>query len=306
MKMNDFTTLENMCQFNFLEAGECFHVCTQENLPTVFHNEEEFKVAMNMVAMVCLMHPEVKVYTFSIMANHLHFVAAGSGADVQSLADEIVSCMASHPLLTGSKRTISQMAPRLHPVDNLDYLRNVIAYVNRNGPLVDPKENVFSYEWGTGKYFFNREAKLRYKESSHLAGQTEKRKLMRSHQLDKIGQINVLDGYVSPLYYCRAEEAELFFRDSRQYFYKVSKNIESQKEIAGIIGESIYYTDYDLIDVITASCNKKFGVKNASELTPKDKIELAKSLHYDYNASNKQISRLLKLSIDTVSMLFSN
>lgn len=305
MEKKDYFALESICQLRFQEAGPCFHVCTQEDLPIVFHNESEFKASMNVIALVCICCPEVKVYTFAVMDNHLHFLAAGREEVILDFAGRIIRRLALHPSLRESCGDILKMTPKVHPIENVENLRNVIAYIHRNGPLVNPDESAFSYEWGAGRFFFNREAKARFRESSHLARQVEKRSLTKSHYLDHAGDVFVLDGYISPLCYCKVGEAELFFRNNRQYFYKVSKNIESQRDIAKTIGETIFYTDYDLIDVVTSACRKKYGVRNTAELNRESKIELAKTLRYEYNAGNKQISRLLKISMETVSMLFS-
>jgi len=45
-------------------------------------------------------------------------------------------------------------------------------------------------------------------------------------------------------------------------------------------------------------------VKNPFILDKSSKIELAKKLHFDYNASNKQIKRILRLDEHIVNSLF--
>lgn len=304
METNDFFARENDCSLRFCEAGSCFHICSQENLPVTFHNEDEFITAMNVMALVAYQFPDVLIYTFEIMSNHFHIGASGKKDRIKCFADAFVSRLASHPELRESRSVILKMTPKIHQISDLESLRNVIAYINRNGSVVNPDENVFTYRWGANRYFFNREARIRYIESGHVAGQVEKRKLTRSHALDTEKRIVVLDGYISPLCYCKISDAEGFFRNSRQYFYKVSKNVESQKEIAKIIGESVFYTDEDLISLVISTCARKYNISRPAELPASAKIELAKTLHFDYNATNKQISRLLKMSLETVSSLF--
>lgn len=305
MEKRDFVMLENMCQLRFKEAGSCFHVCTQENLPVVFHGNQEFRAAMNSVAFAAFTFPEVTLFTFEIMINHLHLVLAGLENKVEEFSNALLKKLAYHPELKNSRGDILQMEAKRHPVNSLDNLRNVIAYTNKNGAVVSPDENVYTYKWGANRYFYNREAKNRYLENGHPASQEEKRKLFRSHRLDKVNNVIVLDDYISPLCYCAIQKAEEFFSSNRQYFFKVSKGVETHKEIATIIGESIFYTDYDLIDVIASACRRDYGVRTSSELKPEAKLEIAKFLHYEYNAGNKQISRLMKIPVDTLSALFS-
>ena len=304
MESKEFARLENLCQSRFREAGSCFHVCSQENYPVLFHNEEEFKAAMNIVAFAAFLFPDVRIFTFEIMANHFHFAMSGEKSMIDRFLKVFVSKLASHPALTGSSRDLRNMSFAIHPINGLDNLRNVIAYINRNGPVVNPNESVFTYEWGANRYFFNREALLRFESCGKRTTFRERRKLFRSDGFTNEENIIVLDGYVSPLCYCRITEAQMFFRHNRHYFFGASRNIEASMEIAKMIGESIFYSDDDLSALVSAKCSKKYNCRAIAVLPKEAKIELAKELHFSYNAGNKQICRLLKLELPVVRALF--
>ena len=304
MEKSEFARLESLCQRRFLEAGNYFHVCSQENHPVLFHNEEEFKAAMNIVAFAAFLFHDVRIFTFEIMANHFHFALSGEKSMIDRFLKVFVSKLASHPILTGSSRDLRNMSFAIHPINGLDNLRNVIAYINRNGPVVNPNESVFTYEWGANRYFFNREALLRFESCGKRTTFRERRKLFRSDGFTNEENIIVLDGYVSPLCYCRITEAQMFFRHNRHYFFSASRNIEASMEIAKIIGESIFYSDDDLSALVSAKCSKKYNCRTIALLPKEAKIELAKELHFSYNAGNKQICRLLKLELSVVRALF--
>lgn len=304
MKKNDFSTLENLCTLRYLETGKCFHLCSQENHPVLFHNDEEFKAAMNVVAFVAFLLPELHIYTFEIMDNHFHFVLSGRTDQINNFTRTIVSRMSSHTALSSSRNDIRRLDFKVFEIGGLDNLRNVIAYINRNGAVANPNVNVFSYKWGANRYFFNEEAKLRYKECGRETTCRERRSLFCSAKLDGIDKVILLDGYVSPMCYCEINAGETYFRDSRHYFQSISRNIEAAKDIAKSIGESVFYTDEDLFSHIRMQCSKRYQCQSVASLPKEAKIELAKELHYDYNAGNKQISRLLKLDIAIVSALF--
>ena len=51
-------------------------------------------------------------------------------------------------------------------------------------------------------------------------------------------------------------------------------------------------------------CMKLYDVKNPAQLTTKDRIEMARRIKQDYNASNRQIRSILKLDKTTVDQLF--
>lgn len=304
MEKKNFAEQENLCLFRFAEAGSCFHVCSQENHPVLFHNEEEFKAAMNVVAFVAFLFRDIRILTFEIMDNHFHFALSGTAEQIPLFTKNLVSKLTSHPTLSDSVPDIRKLSFRSYLISDLNGLRNVIAYVNRNGAVVFPNENVFTYEWGANRYFFNREARLRYRDCGHFPTIREKREIFRSNLLAGESKITTLDGIVSPMSYCHIAEAESFFRNSRNYFYCISRNVEASKEIAKNIGESIFYTDDDLFVHISTLCSKKYGERSVTTLPKEAKIEIAKELHFDYNAGNKQISRLLKMEMPVISALF--
>ena len=95
------------------------------------------------------------------------------------------------------------------------------------------------------------------------------------------------------------------FRDAHNYFFKISKNIEIYRDIASLIGEQLYYSDDDLFSMICKISAERYKVNSPSQLSKNDKLELAKRMHYDYNAGNKQIARMLKIDLSILSSMFA-
>lgn len=304
MEKNEFARLENVCQLRFMEAGTCFHVCSQENHPVLFHNDEEFKAAMNMVALVAILCPDVKIYTFEIMGNHFHFALSGQREQVEIFTRTLILRLVAHPTLYLSSADIKKLSFKFHPIESLENLRNVIAYINRNGSVVNADESVYTYRWGANRFFFNTEAELRFRMCGAKPTYREKRGLFHSDFVNREDRLLILDGYASPLCFCDISKAESFFRDNRHYFFSISRNIEASKDIALSIGEHIFYSDEDLYAHIRATCARKYGCKTVTLLKKEVKVELAKELHFDFNAGNKQISRLLKIELPVIAALF--
>ena len=88
------------------------------------------------------------------------------------------------------------------------------------------------------------------------------------------------------------------------YFNLVSRQVESYSQIAKELGDSVFYTDEEMYSAIYSHCAKKYDVKNLTLLGRDDKIEVAKMMKYDYNASNSQIMRILKLDERILDELF--
>lgn len=304
MNGKEFSVMEERCQQNYIKAGQCYHVCSAENHNIMFRSEAEYREAMNIVAFVSFMFADVAVYTFQIMSNHFHFVMAGDKRRIEEFMHMLVVKLCAAPALIHSVGDVKSLEFRLIPVESLNNLRNVIAYTNRNGFVVNQAHSPFSYPWGANRYFFNPEAMLRVRCEAQHAVQVQKRELFHSNQLAKNKDVVILDGYVPPACYCRIHEAEGLFRSCHHYFHCVSRNVESARDIAKSIGESVFYSDDELFSVVGQICSKKFESPSALSLTVVQKSEVARILHFEYNATNKQIARMLRLGVDVVNQLF--
>ena len=103
--------------------------------------------------------------------------------------------------------------------------------------------------------------------------------------------------------FCSISFGEGLFRCASHYFREISRNIESQKDIAKELGEQVFYTDDELFSVVLTICKDKYDGQKPSLLPVAAKSELALLLHNEYNAGNKQIQRMLRLEASFVNSL---
>ena len=295
---------ENWINARFMNAGETYHLCSPENFDIIFVTEDDFKAGMSLMGLCAKLYPEVKIFTFELMSNHVHILTAGEEKRSLCFFDEYKKALERH--FKDSNRVIhwKDFTCNSIRVDTVENFRNVTAYINRNGFVVHPDSTPFSYEWGANRFFFNPEAKSRHRSNWTSMTQKARQSISRSRKFDFVEGLYVIDGYVSPLCFCDIERGEAIFRDARQYFNKISKNIESMKDVAASIGESVYYTDDDLFNITVKLSQDQFGETRPSFLDKDAKLRLARTLHYDFNASNKQIQRILHLDGYIVNGLF--
>lgn len=300
MNKNNFYDQEELCRARFCEAAPCWHMCTPEDFPILFNSEDDYEGAMEIVAVCALLHSEIKIYTFDIMSNHLHFVVNGQKSDVEAFFYEIRRCL-SYVL---KDINLPQWECKLFCIDSLEYFRAAVAYCNRNAYVINPLFTPFNYRWGASSLFFSYELKEYYKNGRKNISVRRRREILHSKRADGIDGPYTVDGHVSPLSFCFIEEAEKMFRDARHYFICITKDVESQKFIANEIGEGIFYTDDELFSVVVSECRKMYGGKKPFELSAEEKICVAMMMRKDYNSNNKQICRILRLDVDIVNKLF--
>lgn len=289
------------CENTFRRMGQVYNANTPENHPIILKTNQDFKAAMSILAVCAGMYPDVKVYAFQLMSNHIHLVAASSEAQIQEFFEFFVTRLDKFFAHT---MDFSSFKLKLFPVSDLAYLRNAIAYVNRNGFVVNNDVTPFSYQWGSSRYFFQPVVRRYEEKCSRTIGIAALRALIHSRFCDHLKDLRYIDGYISPLEFCHIEEAESIFRDAKQYFYTISRNIEANSEVAKSIGESIFYTDSDLYSAASKMAKENFGNYNLKTLPVDAKLEIAKRLHYDYNAGDKQLNRLLGIDIMILKAMF--
>jgi len=304
--MKTFYDAEQYCCGIFDSLWPFWHLWTPEDAPVVFRNEQDFMDGMGIVGICAKLTPEIKVLTFQLMSNHVHFTLSGPEAEAKSFYETLIALLSNW--LKSRKRTVSldTWTPSLRRIETMSDLRNVIAYNNRNGFLVHPEHTPFSYPWGANRYYFNPEAKLRFSQNADKTLMTvrTKRDLVRSHIADGVAGPAMSDGYACPLDYCDIELGEKLFRNATHYLNHITRNVESQKTIAAEIGERIFYTDEELFNVVCTLSKQASGQFSPATLPKEMKTSIAKTLHFEYNAGNKQIARMLRMDLGVVNAMF--
>ncbi|MCR5070360.1 MAG: hypothetical protein K6A62_00335 [Bacteroidales bacterium] len=300
-----FHEAESRCELVFQRNGPYFHLCTPgEQTEILFEDEEDFRFAMNLAASCTWQTPGVTVLTFEIMSNHLHAVLSGEKERLLAWFDLFKRRLRRYFMDKGLVKDLSGFKASLFPVDDLETLRNTLAYVNRNGYLVDARYTPFSYPWGANRFFF-------HPDNSHLQTTRygnltfrEKRRLFRSHVIDYPDDHLIMDGYILPTSFCDLVLAESMFQSARNYFFLLSRNVEAYRSIASQLGDLVFYTDDELFLAVRQLCKDTYGISRPSALPKEAKWNIARKMHFDYQARNKQIQRMLRLEEREITAFF--
>lgn len=302
---NVFMMKENECEALFFQKQPFWHLCTPgELMEIIFTDKEEFKFGINLLAICLVEFPHLSVYTFELMNNHIHVILSGSETDCYAYFKMFKEKLKRFVKNRNRIVDFSNFRPALLPISDLRTLRNEIAYTNRNGYVVDPSATPFSYPWGANMWFFtDLDRYLPTMPYSELNFK-EKRRITYSRVIDLPSSYSVWNGIIIPPSFCAVKEAQMMFRDAHQYFNLLGKNYEAYSQIAGRLGDRIFITDEEMYSAVCQICRKRYGVEKPSELTPRQRPEVAQAMHNEYNASNHQIRSILKLDPGIVKELF--
>lgn len=297
---------EDVCELVFQENGPFWHLCTPGDLSgIIFRDRDDYVLGMNAVALCAAEFEEfVSIYTFQIMSNHFHFVLSGEKEQAAAFFESLRKRLSRYFSSKYKTEEMKRVGYSIIPVENLKYLRNLIAYVNRNGYVVNRDETPFSYRWGANAYYFN---SLIHNGVNSMLSDCPiafKRKLFRSRNFICPDNYYLTYGYVSPLCYCKIALAEQLFYDAHQYFNFVSRQVEAYASMAKELGDKIILTDDEMYSTVLIVCKREYNVEQPVQLNKDAKLRIAKLMHYDYNASNKQIRRILRLDDHVIESLF--
>ena len=305
MKAETYFDKEQEAEHLFSSSGPFWHMYTPGSMTSIiFVEDDDFIFGMNLIAQVSAKYPEVKVFTFEIMNNHLHFILSGEENACRNMFCMIKERLNRYLRNKGRALDLKGFDCNLVRITDLKMLRNEIVYVNRNGYVARHDCTPYTYPWGAGAAIFNSFIKhlpsIRY---SKLTVR-QKRDICKSKEIDLPENLMVYNNVILPSSYCSLKKTEQLFRDPHHYFNMLSKNWEAYSETAKRLGDTITITDEEMYGAVSALSAKAFGCKNPRLLGPENKLELARKMKNEYNASPKQIRGILKLDQSIVEELF--
>ena len=295
--MRSFGEKERSCEITFQKCLPCWHTYTSgKETPVIFANDNDMALVMNIIAQAAyLFTGKAVIIAFAVMNNHLHFVLSGDGHWVNEMMSFILKRIRR---VFGQNRTFPYASK---PIEDINSMRNHIAYVHRNGYVANHNYTPFSYPWGSGAYYFMPE---RTGTPFSRITSIYNRSMFRSRDVKLPPDWQVLDGHVAPPSFCDMAMGMAMFRDAHHYFASVSKNVEACSEIAVELDDGEFLTDQELFAQLLKIVREKYCLVSTKDLTGAQRLDLARTLHYDYRSSNGQIRRILGLSQYEVDNLF--
>lgn len=303
--MSTFIEKERICEREFDRFAPFWHIFTNgQKMDNLFCSKEEMKQGMLALAIAAALCPKVRIITFELMNNHVHLIVSGECEECLELFSifrrRLMRVLSSLGKIIGWDCFQADILE----IENLKALRNEIAYVNRNAFVADYRYTPFSYPWGGGWAYFSPVVHLLPSKSVSEMGLNAGRRMTRCRNLEMLGNIRFVEDVVFIPSFCRIDIGESMFHDARSYFYSLTRNAEAFSQTALRLKDMVFLTDDEMYQVAIKYADTKFNSRQLSLLTPENRIEMAKELHFKYNASNQQLKRILRLAPAILDELF--
>ena len=302
--MKTFAEKERACEIAFEECGPFWHVYTDgTGMADIFCCEEDFKLGMTLLAVCAIVSPGVELVTFELMSNHVHLIVRGEREVCLEFFENYKRRLKR--LFTKMGRVIDwgRFEAHLIEIETLKALRNEIIYTNRNAYVANSKYTPFSYPWGGGWAYFSPVIYMLPVRSAAEVGSCRMRELTHYRDVASLACLKFVDDVPFIPSFCRVDIGERMFQDARSYFHLLTRNAEAFSQIASRLKDTVFLTDDEMF-VVAARCSADTFSARLGVLTPDQKIQLARKLHFDYNASNQQLRRVLKLDVSVLDEMF--
>ena len=263
----------------------------------IFRSNEDYIVGMNYVP-VSIIGLDIFILAFVLMSNHVHFIVYGTYEEVSRFIEMYKNLIGRY---ARNKYGVRELLRRVGTgisliADSAEELKQKIAYVLNNPVAAGINCFPMTYEWGSGRCYFNGLQSMGYLLPLSSFSRNEQKKLMRTHKLINQGYLVTEQGYIDPRCYISSDIVEqLYYKASSLNYFLASQPKRTP---------SLLISDTLLSNVVDEIIDKQYGGLLPSQLSKESLSVLVKDMNRRLNASAKQIARVLKVSLpEVVSIL---
>lgn len=271
-----------------------------------FRDTEDFKVAMNYIAIEAACCPRGFVLAFILMSNHVHFLLKGRKEEATAFVNRFKR---RYSIYYGRKYGVKEFL-RGNGLDikEIPYgdesVERVSAYVLMNCVAAGICTHPSQYPWGTGALYFSPEqaGSLQLKD---LSGRAQKR-LMHSDckGLPQHWPLHP-DGYILPSAYTDVKAMETLFRTPQRMNYFLQSSSKAKKRLS--LDENLpAFRDQTILAALPDLCRSLFQKDAFRQLSGDEQAELARQIRFRFSADATQIARVCGISYADAARLLDS
>ena len=262
-----------------------------------FRDDEDFRVAMNYVAIQAASSPEVAVLAFILMSNHVHFVLRGRREDVLGFINQFKHRYSLYYRRKyGRKEFLRKNGTDVKPVPCEDEApERALAYVQANCVAANICSHPSQYPWGTGNTFYN-SCKPSGKRLCDLSERMRERLLRSNNVALPETWLICEDGYIKPENYVDVACVEDIFRSPKRMNYFLNNSSKAKKRMETADDNLPAFRDQAILAVLPDLLRSLFQKSSFEELNDHEQSEFARQIRFRFSADATQIARLCGVS----------
>lgn len=271
-----------------------------------FRDDEDFRVAMNFVAIQAASSPEVGVLAFLLMSNHVHFVLVGTKDSVEAFVNGLKHRYSIYYRRRyGVKEFLQRncLDIRTIPYDD-EAPEKAIAYVQMNCVAANICGHPSQYVWGTGNSFFNPSPKVG-KPLGEFSGRARKKLMHSEFDLLPEDWLICSEGFIIPASYVDVKAVEKLFRTPKRMNYflvnssKAKKRLEADENLPS-------FRDQTILAALPDLCRGLFQKDAFFQLRPDEQSEFVRQIRFRFSADATQIARVCGITYAEAARLLDD
>ena len=271
-----------------------------------FRDNEDFRVAMNYIAVQAAKHPEVVVLAFVLMSNHVHLVLYGTRSKVIAFITEFKRC---YSIYYGRKYGVHEFLREngVHieeVTDENEGIEKAIAYVLDKPVAANICAHPSQYRWGTGNLYYNSEIKG-FKRIGDLSARARSQILRTDCALFPGEWLIDEDGMILPSNYTNIKFVEQMFKSPRRMNYFLSNSSKAKTHFESMEGITSF-TDQTVLNCLPDLVRSCFHKNTFGSLNSKEQSECVKQIRYRFNSDATQIARVCGISYEDAARLLDD
>ena len=282
-----------------------YHVCTDgASLDWMFRDDSDFVAGVNRLG-ICAVVSGVKLVSFVLMDNHVHFVLYGEMPSCKDFILRFKNLTGKYIFSQyGIKGHIHALPAEIIRIDTPDRLLATLAYVDRNPIVAGWRKMPDEYRWGVSRFMFRSQSGFEcfrrldtfsLREQSVFLGTHVK--LPQDWRVDENGMLDVRC-FVDVVF------LERLFKSPGRYLYFLSKKLEGDIDQFFSTGTRTFVQDKDLRMIVEKLAKELYGEGDVRLLSVNTRLLLARKLRYEYASTVKQIARMLHLDVELLKGYF--
>jgi REP element-mobilizing transposase RayT len=262
-----------------------------------FRDEEDYRVAMNHIAIQVAICQRVTVLAFILMSNHVHFLVKGEWNDVKAFIDSFKTRFSKYLRIKyGDKEFLRHNRVDIKEIPYEDEaLEKAIAYIHMNCVAANICSSPNQYQWGTGDLFFN---------TKPSKGTPVKDISVRACHRMTHSKMNCLpdhwifsdDGYILPESYIDVKTVEAIYHTPKRMIFFNTNSSKARKRLEACDDNLPAFRDHIILNALPDLCRTMFQKDRFSELSPEEQTECLRQLRFRFSSDVNQLARVCGLS----------
>lgn len=272
-----------------------------------FRDEDDFKVAINYIAIEAVHHPHIVILAFILMSNHVHFVLKGQREHVVAF---ITSFKRRYSLYYRRKYGVKEflrgngLDTREIPYED-EALERAIAYVMMNCVSAGICAHPSQYPWGMGNAIFS-PAPIGNRRLGDLSKRERKRLLHSECSIIPENWSLNSYGYILPSAYVDVKAVEALFRSPKRMNFFLNNSSKAKKRL-DISAENLpAFRDQTILASLPDLCRSLFQKESFAQLRPDEQSEIARQIRFRFSADVTQIARTCGVSYAQAARLLDS